>query len=81
VDELHPYAMHELYSLVLSEKIIEKILEEHNFIKLYSKLIKRLRKIKIEYGDKAVNFKAIFIEKLQMSFYKLIRKREWADRE
>lgn len=73
--------MHELYSLLLSEKIIEKILEEHNFIKLYSKLIKRLRKVNVEYGDKAVKFRAIFIEKLQISFYKLIRKREWTDRE
>jgi hypothetical protein len=67
--------MHELYSLILSEKIIEKVLEEHNFIKLYSKLIKGLKGINVEYADKAIKFKVIFIEKLQCSFYRLIRKR------
>jgi metal-dependent HD superfamily phosphatase/phosphodiesterase len=42
--ELRPYATHEIYSFVLAERLIEKVLEEHNFMKLYSKLVKRLKK-------------------------------------
>ena len=50
VEELKPYAQDEIYSMILSDKIIAKVTEEHNFINIYSKLAKKLKRVKVLIG-------------------------------
>ena len=67
---------------MLAEKIVEKVLEEHNYTKLYCKLARELRREKVKVEDnKSVRFKVIFVQKLQSFFYRLIRKGEWSEKE
>jgi hypothetical protein len=82
LEELKPYAADEIYSFILADKIIEKVLEEHNFIPIYCKLAKQLKGVNVLIGgDKTLKFKNIFTDRLQESFYKLVRSGEWDNRE
>ena len=40
---MRPYARDQVYSLMLADKIIQKVMEEHNYITIYCKLVKRLK--------------------------------------
>jgi len=76
LQELLPYAQDEIYSIVLSDKIIEKVMEEHNFIDIYCKLVKKLKRVNVLMmgGEKKLKFKTIFVERLQQNFYNEVRK-------
>ena len=64
--------------MVLSDKIIEKVMEEHNNITLYGKLVKKLKGINVLMGgNKILKFKNIFVERLQENFYLLVREGLW----
>ena len=66
LQELIPYAQDEIYSIILSDKILEKVMEEHNFIAIYSKLVKKLKRVNVLIGgDKELRFKNIFVQRLQ----------------
>lgn len=56
-------------------------MEEHNFISIYCRLVKRLKNVGVLLGDRKVRFKNIFVERLQDRFYGLIRKGEWEEKE
>ena len=79
VDELQEYASHECHSVVLSHRIIEKVGEEHGYIRLYSKLVDKLRKIKV--GEERLSFKRVFVDRLQCLFYEWVQNGEWEGRE
>ncbi len=81
LEELRPYAKDEIYSFVLTEKIIEKVMEEHNFISIYCRLVKRLKNVSVTLGENKLRFKNIFVSRLQETFYGLIRKGEWSQKE
>lgn len=78
LEELRPYAKDEIYSFILTEKIIEKVMEEHNFISIYCRLVKRLKNVSVTLGENKLRFKNIFVSRLQETFYGLIRKGEWS---
>ena len=79
VEDLRPYARHDCHSVVLCHRIIEKVGEEHSYIRLYSKLVGELRKVKV--GEGKLPFRSVFVERLQGLFYEWVRNGEWEGRE